>query len=77
MDVPRFGVESELQLPAYATATVTRDLSPICDLPQSFQQLWTLNSLSEARDQTCILMDTSGVFNMLSHDRNSLQNLLL
>ena len=29
MEVPRLGVESELQLPAYATATATPDLSPI------------------------------------------------
>ena len=27
MEVPRVGVESELQLPAYATASVTLDLS--------------------------------------------------
>ena len=30
-----------------------------------------LNPLSEARDQTCILVDTSQVLNPLSHDRNS------
>ena len=27
MEVPRLGVEKELQLPAYTTATATRDLS--------------------------------------------------
>ena len=32
MEVPRRGVESELQLPAYATATATWDPSHICDL---------------------------------------------
>ena len=31
----RLGVESELQLPAYATATATLDLSCICDLSSS------------------------------------------
>ena len=31
MEVPRLGVESELQLPAYATATAIPDLSYICD----------------------------------------------
>ena len=31
MEVPRPGVELELQLPAYATATAAPDLSPICD----------------------------------------------
>ena len=37
MDIPRLGVESELQLPAYATATATTmpDLSHICDLYHS------------------------------------------
>ena len=29
MEVPRLGVQSELQLPAYATATATRDLSRV------------------------------------------------
>ena len=35
MEVPRLGVESELQLLAYATATVTHDLSGVCDLHHS------------------------------------------
>ena len=32
MEVPRLGVESELHLLAYTTATATQDLSCICDL---------------------------------------------
>ena len=52
MEVPRLGVKSELQLPAYATATATRDPSHICDLHHSSQQRQILNPLSEARDQT-------------------------
>ena len=32
MEVPRVGVESELQLPAYTTAATTQDLSCVCDL---------------------------------------------
>ena len=32
MEVPRLGVESELQLPAYATATATQNPSHVCDL---------------------------------------------
>ena len=32
MEVPRLGVESEMQLPAYTTATEMLDLSRICDL---------------------------------------------
>ena len=50
--------ESELQLPAYPTATATQDPSHVCDLRCSLRQ-WILNSLSEARDRTRILMDTS------------------
>ena len=67
MEVPGLGVESELQLPAYATATTTTDLTRVCYLwrPQ------ILNPLSTARDQTCVLMDTSWDFNLLSHKGNS------
>ena len=35
MEVPGLGVGSELQLPAYTTATATPDLSCICDLPMA------------------------------------------
>ena len=59
MEVPRLGVELELQLPAYPTATAMPDLSLICDLHQSSWQCWILGPLNEARDQTCVLMDTS------------------
>ena len=40
MEVPRLGVESELQLqlPAYTTATAMSDLKHICDLYYSSQQ---------------------------------------
>ena len=38
MEVPGLGVESELQLLAYATATARPDLSFICDLHHSVQQ---------------------------------------
>ena len=60
-EVPRLGVELELQLPAYTTATATRDLSHVCDLHHSSQQRRILNPLSEARDRTRNLMDTSWV----------------
>ena len=53
MEVPRLGVESELQLPAYPTATAMPDPSRIYDL----QLCWVVNPLSEARDRTCILID--------------------
>ena len=57
MEVPRLGVEGELQLPACTTDTARQDLSHICDLHHSFQQHRIPNPLSEARDQTRILMD--------------------
>ena len=44
-----------------ATATAVQDLSHICNPHHRSQQCWILNSLSEARDQTRILMDTSKV----------------
>ena len=44
------GGKSELQLPAYATATVTPDPSRVCDLHPSSRQRQILNPLSEARD---------------------------
>ena len=59
--VPRLGVKSELQLPAYTTATATQDPSCICDLHHSSQQYGIPEPLSEARDQTHILMVTSQI----------------
>ena len=56
MEVPRLGVESELQLQAYTTTTVTWDPSYICDLHHNPQQFRILNPLSKARDQTQVLM---------------------
>ena len=61
MDVPRLGVESELQLLAYTTATATPDPSYVCNLHHSSGQCQILNLLNKARDQTRILMDTSWV----------------
>ena len=72
MEVPRLGVVSELQLLAYTTATATWDPSHICDLHHSLQQHWMPSPVSETRDQTCILMDTSQVLNLLSHNGNSI-----
>ena len=61
MEVPRLGVQLELQLPVYTTATATQDLICVCDLHQSPRQCWVLNPLSGARDQTHIFMDTGCV----------------
>ena len=56
MEVPRHEVQSELQLPA--TATAMQDLSHVCGLHHGSWQHWILNPLNKARYQTCILMDT-------------------
>ena len=52
VEVPRLGVESELQRLGYTTATATQDLSRVFDLHQSLWQRQILKSLREARDQT-------------------------
>ena len=59
MEVPRPGVQSELQPPAYTRATATWDLSRICNLHHNSRQHRILNPLSEARDRTCNLMVSS------------------
>ena len=61
MVVPRLGVESGLQLLAYATATVTWDLNHICNLHHSSQQYQILNPLSKAKDRTHNLMVPSRI----------------
>jgi len=61
MEVLRLGVESELQLLVYTTATATTDPSRVWNLHRSSRQHWILNPLSETRDWTPILMDTSQV----------------
>ena len=56
MEVPRLGVQSELQLPGYITATAMPDPSYIFDLHHSSHQRQVLNPLSKAMDQTHNLM---------------------
>ena len=68
------GVELKMQLLAQARAIATRDLRHICDLHYSSWQRWILNSLKEARNLTCNLMDTEWVPNPLNHNGNSLYN---
>ena len=58
MEVPRLRVESELWPLAYTTATAMRDPSHVCDLHRSSRQCYILNPLIEARDRTCVLLDT-------------------
>ena len=60
MGVPRLGVESELQMPAYATATAKWDPSHICDPHHSSQQHQIPDLLSQGRDSNRLLRDTVG-----------------
>ena len=57
-----YGVQPELQLPAYATAIAMQDPSRIFDRHHSSRQCQILNPLSEAGVWTQVLMDTSRVF---------------
>ena len=56
MEIRRLGLESELYLPAYATATATPDPSHVWNLHHSWWQCQILNPLSEARDLPCNLI---------------------
>ena len=61
MQISRLGVKLELQLLAYAIGTATWDLSHFCNLHHSSRQHQILNPMSEARDQTHILIDSSRI----------------
>ena len=61
MEVPKLGVESELQWLACATATATWNRSHFCNLHHSSQQHRIPDPLSKARDLTHILMDASQI----------------
>ena len=61
MEVPRLGVQLELQLLAYIAATATRDLSRICNRHHSSRQHQILNPPSEARDRTRNLVVSSRI----------------
>ena len=70
----RLGIESELPLLATATATATAIQDPI-HIRHLHHGSWLkqiLHPLSEARNPTRVLMDTSRVLNPLSHNGNSL-----
>ena len=71
MEVPRLGVKSKLQLPAYTRATATPDLSHIFDLHHSLWQCQILTPVSKVRDQTSIEPDTSRVLHPLRHNGDS------
>ena len=52
------GYQARGPIRAAAAATAMRDPSRICDLHHSTRPCWIFNPLSEARAQTCILVDT-------------------
>ena len=71
MEILRPGVKLDLQLPACATTTARPDPSCICHLHHTSGECQILNLLSEARDWTHILLDTSWIPNLLRHNGNS------
>ena len=71
MEIPRLGVKSGLQPPAYARATATRDPSRVCNLHHRSRQRRILNPLSKGRDRTRNLMVSSRICQPLRHDGNS------
>ena len=60
MEVPRLGVESELQLPAFTTAT--EDPSHVCTTDQNSWQCLILNPRSKVRDWAWNLMVPSLIY---------------
>ena len=60
MEVPLLGIELELELPSYATATAMHDQSYMT-LHHSSWQLWNFNQMSTARYHTHVLTDSSCV----------------
>ena len=69
VEVPRLRIKLEVQL--LACAIVTQDPNHICNLRCSLWHHRILNPMSEAREETHVLMDTSWVLNPLSHNGNS------
>ena len=69
LGVLSLGVELKLQLLVYTTAMPHPN--HVCNQHCSSWQWWFFKLLSESRDRTCILMDTSQLLNPLSHNENS------
>ena len=71
MEVPRLGVELELQLPPYTAAPATWDLSCICKLCHSFWQCQILNTLSGQGWNPSTHRHHVGFLTLLSHKGKS------
>ena len=61
MEIPRLGVELELQLLAYVTVRAMPDPSYVCDPHHDSRQHRILNPVREARDRTHNLMVLSQI----------------
>ena len=61
MEVPRLGVESQLQVSTHTTATAMPDPNHVCHRHHSSWRCQILNPLSEARNRTRFLTDTSRI----------------
>ena len=66
MEVPRLGVEIAAGL-HHSHSNARSELYP----PSTPQLVGSFNPLGEARDETCILMDTNWFLSLLSHNENS------
>ena len=82
IEVPRLGVESELELLAYAAGrsepkSAMPDLSCIYNLHHSSWQGQILNPLNKSRDRTYILLDTIQVHNHCATTGTPYNNILV
>ena len=71
MEVPRLGVELELQLLATAIATAIAGSEPHLQVAPQLAATLDPNPLNKARDQTRILMNTGLILKLLSSNRNA------
>ena len=69
MEVPR--ARGQIRVAAAGPRHSHRNAGSECVYNHSSQQFWIFNPLSEARDQTPNLMDTSQVLNPLRHNRRN------
>ena len=70
MEVPRLGVKWELQLPPIPQPQACQIQATSAYYAATCGNTGSL-TVSEARDQICILIDTSQVLILLSHSENS------
>ena len=75
VEVPRLGVNMELQLPAYTTATATPDLSHICHLHHSYRNARSLTQWARPGIEPTSSLILCWVLNHLSHNGNSIKHI--